>query len=285
MRKLIGAIVALALVPAVAQARVIGIAGTAEQYTALASLHPSVRANYIEYGQDLGPTLSLDSSLHATAMITLTDNSALTLQAIVAGQTDAYLRQTARVVRRYRAPVFIRLAQEMNGDWFPWSGDPALYVAFWRHVWRVFHAAGATNVRWIWGPDLLSYRDQPTFEAATAPYWPGGRYVDLVGPTMVEFAYETNCEVACRFARIDWLHTTFLKPVWLAETKVDAAERYAWLKSLRPALAASPWVTGVIWSETTSLAEQNGGAGVGDMNWSLTTDPFARVLLRQAVTG
>lgn len=285
MKKLIGILALLALVPAVAQARVIGIAGTGAQYSALASLHLSVRADYLEYGSDLGPTLSLDRSLHATAMITLTDNAALSLGAIVAGQTDAYLRHTARAVRSYRAPVFIRLAQEMNGDWFPWSGNPALYVAFWRHVWRVFHAAGAVNVRWIWGPDLLTYRDQPTFEAATAPYWPGGRYVNLLGPTMVEFAFESNCEVDCRFARIDWLHMTFGKPVWLAETKVDAAERYAWLKSLRAALAVAPWVTGVIWSETQSLAQQNGQAGVGDMNWSLTADPFARVLLRQAVSG
>lgn len=278
-------LVAVLALPAAAQARMLGIAGTPDQFQALASMHLKIRANYIEYGSEITSTLDADRALHATAMITLTDNSALTLGAIVSGSTDSYLRATARVVKAYRRPVYIRLAQEMNGDWFPWSGDPALYVSFWRHVWRVFHAAHAANVRWIWGPDLLTYRDQPTFEAATAPYWPGDRYVNIVGPTMVEFAFESNCEVDCRFQRIDWLHSSYGKPVWLAETKVDAAERYAWLESLKPALAAAPWVRAIVWSETTSRAQENGQPGVGDMNWSLTADPFARRLLSAAAAA
>ena len=274
---------ALIVLPAVADAGALGIAGTAGQYTALKSLHPSVRADYIEYGDDLVASLQVDRLLHAGAMITWTDNSSLTLSAIVDGQTDAYLRREARAVRMYRRPVYIRFAQEMNGNWFPWSGDPATFVAAWRHIWNVFHAAGATNIRWIWGPDLLTNDDATQYANATAPYWPGARYVNVVGPTFVEFAFETNCEVACRFARIDWLHSAFNKPVWLAETKVDAAERYSWLTNLRTALASRPWVSAVIWSETASRGQALGQVGVGDMDWSLTDDPFARRLLAHAI--
>jgi beta-mannanase len=276
---------ALIVLPAAADARAFGIAGTAEQYTALKALHPTVRADYIEYGDDLVPSLQTDRRVHAVAMITWTDNSSLTLSAITDGQTDAYLRREARAVRAYRGLVYIRFAQEMNGNWFPWSGDPAVFVSAWRHIWNVFHATGATNIRWIWGPDLLTNDDASQYATDTAPYWPGGRYVNIVGPTMVEFAFESNCEVACRFARIDWLHATFNKPVWLAETKVDGAERYSWLTTLRTTLASRPWVSAVIWSETTSRAQATGQAGVGDMDWSLTDDPFARRLLAQTIAS
>jgi Glycosyl hydrolase family 26 len=282
---LVLSLAALIVLPAVADARAFGIAGTAEQYTALKSLHPTVRADYIEYGDDLVASLQLDRLLHAVAMITWTDDSTLTLNSIVDGQTDAYLRREARAVRAYHGLVYIRFAQEMNGNWFPWSGDPAVYVAAWRHIWNVFHAAGATNVRWIWGPDLLTNDSATQYANVTAPYWPGARYVNIVGPTMVEFAFETDCEVACRFARIDWLHSHFDKPVWLAETKVDAAERYPWLVSLRTALAARPWVSAVIWSETSSRGQALGQAGVGNMDWTLTNDPRARKLLTQVLDG
>ena len=47
----------------------------------------------------------------------------------------------------------------MNGSWFPWSegvnGNRAgEYVAAWRHVHDIFTAVGATNVTWVWCPNV-----------------------------------------------------------------------------------------------------------------------------------
>jgi hypothetical protein len=81
------------------------------------------------------------------------------------------------------------------------------------------------------------------------------------------------------------MRTSYEKPVWLAETKVDQAERYVWLRSLRTALRPRPWVTAVIWSQTPSRAQAIGQAGIGNMNWSLTQDPLARTLLGDAVSS
>jgi hypothetical protein len=282
MRIFVAALVTLALVPAAASARVFGVAGTPAQFTELASMHPTVSADYVDFGTDVVPTLRAALALKATAMFTWTSVSTLTLTQLAAGAADRYLVRTAKAIRAYHGRVYIRLDQEFNGFWFPWSSEPVAFVAAWRHVWNVFHAAGATNVRWIWGPDLETFEPISQWESVAA-YWPGARYVNVVGPTFVEFASESNCEVACRFERIDWLRATYGKPVWLAETKVDAAERYAWLTSLRAALATRPWVRGVVWSETPSRAQADGQAGVGNMDWTLTTDPFARSLLRAAL--
>jgi hypothetical protein len=258
------------------------MAGTPAQYRALASMHPSVRADYVQFGADVVPTLKSDRALKATAMFTWTSVATLTLAQLAAGRADRYLVRSAQAIRAYRGTVYIRFDQEMNGNWFSWSSDPTDFVAAWRHIWTVFHAVGASNVRWIWGPDLVTYEPIGTWESVAA-YWPGARYVDIVGPTMVEFASESTCEITCRFGRIDWLETRYDKPVWLAESKVDQAERYTWLIHLRAALATRPWVRGVIWSQTPSRGQALGQPGTGNMDWSLATDQLARNLLLAAL--
>jgi hypothetical protein len=261
--------------------RQLGIIGTAAQFSATKQLHPSIRGGYVTFGDDLAEALEIDHSLGATAYITWTDEQGGTLAQICAGDEDAYLRREADAVRAYGRVVYIRFAQEFNGNWFAWSGDPVAFVAAWRDIWTVFQDAGATNVRWVWGPDLLTNDDATQYAAATAPYWPGSKYVNVLGPTMVEFAYQSNCEVACRMARIGWLHATYDKPVWLAETKVDLAEAKPWLRSLDTTLAIRPWITAVAWSETPSREEALGQVGTGNMDWELPGyPPLERLLVK-----
>ena len=44
----------------------------------------------------------------------------------------------------------------MNGSWFAWgSAQPASdYVAAWRRSHDVANAAGATNITWVWCPNI-----------------------------------------------------------------------------------------------------------------------------------
>src|SRR5581483_726299 len=50
-------------------------------------------------------------------------NAPYGLSAIAAGQYDSYLTGWAQQLAAYRGPVLIRWAHEMNGTWYPWSGD------------------------------------------------------------------------------------------------------------------------------------------------------------------
>lgn len=101
------------------------------------------------------------------------------LSRIAAGDWDAYIRQTARDMRDYKKPVYLRFAHEMNGDWYPWGvgvngNQPGEYVAAYRHVHDIFRQEGATNVRWVWSPNA---------KAGLASYdslYPGDDYVDWV---------------------------------------------------------------------------------------------------------
>ncbi len=70
--------------------------------------------------------------------------------------------------------VLWRPFHEMNGDWFWWGGqDPKTFVQLWRQMFDYFtQVKGLDNLLWVYGPN---------HGAKTADYYPGERYVDLVG--------------------------------------------------------------------------------------------------------
>ena len=78
--------------------------------------------------------------------------------------------------------AYLRLAHEMNGDWYPWSGamggnSPADYVAMWRRVRTLFASRGisATHVQWVWA---VNHTDVGGF--AAEHYYPGDADVDWI---------------------------------------------------------------------------------------------------------
>lgn len=102
--------------------------------------------------------------------------------AIANGTYDDYLRFWARGMKKLRSKVYIRFAHEFNGNWYNWGGpvnnnSPAKFKRMWRHVVDVFRSEGARNVKWVWSPLVEDPQYAPRFER----YWPGSRYVDVMG--------------------------------------------------------------------------------------------------------
>jgi hypothetical protein len=100
---------------------------------------------------------------------------------IVAGVYDTHIMQWARAAAINGRPIEISFGHEMNGDWFTWGylyghngNTPELFVAAHRHIHRLFEAAGASNVQWVWTVNA-SWRDD--FSVA----FPGETYVDRLG--------------------------------------------------------------------------------------------------------
>lgn len=197
--------------------------------------------------------------------------------AIADGERDAYARAVAADVAEYSGPVFIRYAHEMNGFWYPWSRRPREYVAAWRHLYDLFEDEGATNAVWIWSVNTNLFQRQRAFRAGLDAYWPGKRYVDWVGSTMINFGGVKETAPGEFLGRIALLRR-YHKPVMVTETNVHHGERVAWLRALRAELWNAPWVRALIWSQAPSLGGQTLD-GIGDMNWSaLEDDAAARIL-------
>ena len=145
------------------------------------------------------------------------------LNDIIAGKWDVYVDKWADAARAFDHPMIVAFANEMNGDWFPWSGiyyggyewiedrkswkGPENFKAAYRHVVDRVRARGATNIKWMFHTNNYSY---PLDVWNFAPsYYPGSNYVDWLGlsvygqqfkdepwaniPSLVDWPYKEMC--------------------------------------------------------------------------------------------
>jgi hypothetical protein len=105
------------------------------------------------------------------------DPDGVTLKEIIEGKKDTSLKTWAQAVKNYGHPFFFRWAWEMNGTWFQWgkesASNPALYKEAWWHLHDLVEEAGATNVTWVWCPNILH-----TGGTSLSSLYPGDEYVD-----------------------------------------------------------------------------------------------------------
>ncbi|GGQ65222.1 glycoside hydrolase family 26 protein [Couchioplanes azureus] len=176
------------------------------------------------------------------------------LAAVAAGKRDAQFRAVADTVVEYGDLVVIRYAPEMNGNWSPWAAGvngntPGQYVKAWRHVVDLFRKAGATNVLWLWAPNIA----RGATVKGISQFWPGDDYVDLVGFTgygvgSSVFGFEPSASETFD-PTMKLLAPYKKKPVILAETGVAGAHKADWIASLGPWLREHPNVIGMIWTQ------------------------------------
>jgi len=103
-----------------------------------------------------------------------------TLANIVNGVYDTYITNWATAAKNWGHPFFLRLAHEMNGNWYPWcasvnGNNASQYVKMWRHLHDVFNSVGATNATWVWCVNTIYSSSTPIDQL-----YPGDNYVDWI---------------------------------------------------------------------------------------------------------
>jgi hypothetical protein len=179
------------------------------------------------------------------------------LSSIIAGRYDSYIRGWARALAGWKHPVLLRFAQEMDGNWFPWSdygngNRPGQFVLAWRLVHRIFNAAGARNVKWVWSPAFGS-----------AETWPGRGSVDVMaltcqngGRRLFARGWESFARDCGRtIARLHRLAPSL--PIQLAETSSAEAggSKSQWISGMFAYLAHHPFVRSLIWFNVRKEAD------------------------------
>jgi hypothetical protein len=199
------------------------------------------------------------------------DVTAYNLPAILSGRYDDYIRSYARGIKARGLPLVLRLAHEMNGNWYPWSevdfaGDPVngnqrgQYALMWRHVHDIFEVEGANEFTiWLWSPNRVNrIHGQPP----PAEFYPGDDWVDWIGMS----GYNRNYDEAPTFTdtygeTLPLLRaTTTRKPIFLSE--IGATElnghKDLWIKSLFRGLANNPDIVGFAWFSLTVTSTVDG---------------------------
>jgi hypothetical protein len=197
---------------------------------------------------------------------------------IANGSQDAYIRRFARSVSKFDGTVYIRYAHEMNGFWYPWSWDAADYRKAYRRVVRLFREEGAHNARFVWSINANLYEKPAKWMRNLRLYWPGDKYVDALGWTMINFGGTKSYSVASFSTRLRAVHQAFHKPLLVTEANTQYGGRVRWLEAFRLMLRSMPWVTGVVWSQLPSRGAQQMKAG--DLHWNVQNDAAGSAVLR-----
>ena len=203
---------------------------------------------------------------------------------IAEGKEDDRIGQWAEQARRFRRPILLRFAHEMNGDWYPWSvgKDPAQrpedYVAAWRRIHALFQERRADNVRFVWSPNF-----EPVDNLAS--YYPGDDVVDWIGLDVYNHPKWPRSpgeliDPVYRFA------DRRNKPILLAE--VASAERFVpttqpdtpvrwrskaiWIEHLFREIAERPKIQGLIWFDIAKEAD-----------WRIESSPAAARAYRRGL--
>lgn len=179
------------------------------------------------------------------------------LSAIVNGDYDSLLIAWADYFNYYQKPVIIRFGQDMNGNWYPWAGDPTAYQQAYRYVVDKFRARGVTNVVWMFS---VANTDSDSSKPYTS-YYPGSQYVDCVGVSGYNFG---NTQVWSSWAsfwslfhdrvvELGQYNRPIVVDVGCAE---NGGDKSAWIGDMLGLLSGNADfanVRGFLWSEETNF--------------------------------
>jgi len=188
------------------------------------------------------------------------DPSGVKIAAIASGQYDGYLSEYAEAVRAYGHPVILSFGHEMNGDWYSWgykNTSPAVFVAAWRHIVKLFRALGADNVTWLWTVNIIN--DTPHgMIPRPAKWWPGSSYVNWVG--IDGYYLKSSWKFAPLFGpTISAVRALTLDPILIAETgAVPAAGQPAKITDLFGGIRQYG-LLGFVWFDSTNSIGQGFG--------------------------
>lgn len=205
------------------------------------------------------------------------------LRNIIGGAFDGYITAWARASAAWGHPYFLRFAPEMNGNWFSWSEQAngnasGEYVAAWHHVHDLFAAAGATNVSWVWCPNI-----EYAGSAPLGPLYPGDAYVDWLGMDGYNWGTSAPGKSWQTFAQVfgpTYTRITALsaKPLLIAETASAEAggSKAAWIADAFDVAIPQqfPRIRGVVWFNENK-----------ETDWRIESSPAAQAAFAQAISS
>src|SRR5215469_11425456 len=249
--------------------------GPVRSFAASASARPNLIGQYMSWS-NLLDTQALTSAWSYGALYYMVwEPYHTTVAAIADGRSNGYIARFAQEVRAVNVPVAISFGHEFNGFWYPWGTTgttAAQFVAAWQLIHRLFAAAGASNVIWVWDPNVINADPQLNLSA----YYPGDAdvswvgitgYFGATGPYSFDDAYGPTMQEIRGFTS---------KPFIIAETAVQTGPNATGaVQSLVNGVAQRSDVLGFAWFDYDK-------AGV---DWRLESRPSVRSAFSAGMTG
>ena len=195
---------------------------------------------------------------------------------IADGDCDAFLQTIGKTFKTFNKPVFLRFAWEMNIGPIDWStqktqSTPNDFVQAWRRFHEIVVSQGATNVLWVWSPNVNTGGS-----IAYSSLYPGDSYVDWLGLDGYNWGTSkswTHWESFSEIFQSSYQALVGLapaKPIMIAETNTtdQGGNKAMWYQDMisTQLLYNFPKIKAVIfYNEDRSKQEQ--------VNWLITVSP------------
>jgi hypothetical protein len=210
------------------------------------------------------------------------------LRLIQRGRYDHYIRESARAAAAWGRPILVRFAQEMNGTWYPWArgvaGNNSYRIkAVWRRVVRLFREQGATNVEWVWTPNVNTSGHFPFRDL-----YPGDRWVDWVGFDGFNWALRGEWHSFTEIVDNTYEEMAKLtsRPMIVGETgsSESGGDKAAWVASaLRREIPKLRRIRAVVWFDAKFGGVGEGGEG--ELDAEVNSSPASLRAFRAAIAS
>lgn len=210
--------------------------GPVHSFAASAGARPNLIGQYMSWNNPLDTQAVTSAWSYGALYYMVWEPYHTTVAAIADGRSNGYITRFAQEIRALNLPVAISFGHEFNGFWYPWGTTgttAAQFVAAWRLIHRLFAAAHATNVIWVWNPNIIS--GEPRLDLSA--YYPGDAYVDWVGVTGYFGAEGPHTFEGVYGPTMQEIRGFTNKPFFIAETSVQTGPNAA--------AAAQNLITGV----------------------------------------
>ena len=244
-----------------------------QSYASLAGANPSIVMWYQQWSEPLFYSTQLPNTKAVGAIPMITwdptlNGTGIPLAQIADGDYDSYITQSADAARAWNGPIYIRFAHEMNLDdgFGPGqNGNTAAdFIAAWRHVVTIFRQQGATNVEWVWSPNVDCGGQCPF-----TSLYPGAAWVDWVALDGYNYSSvdDVPWESFDQIFKSSYRELTSLtsKPMMIAETASAEQDgnKAQWITQTFSDIAQNyPQIHAVVWFDR-----------VKETDWTVNSSP------------
>ncbi len=118
----------------------------------------------------------------------LSDAGPYSVSNISAGLHDKALIEWSKAAKAFGTPLLVDFGYEPNTGYFPWSKEgPLKYISAYRHVVDIFRHQNASNVYFVYHPDMSTNVED------MKKWYPGDKYIDWI----LASAYGEDDGVGC----------------------------------------------------------------------------------------
>lgn len=239
------------------------------------NIDPSAVSMYYSFGQHVSSQRIKDLCAAGRLPVIEIDSSDMPLSRIISGQEDTVIQNYALQFGTLGVPMVLDFDHEFNGPWFKWGythTNPADFVAAWRRMVDIFRENGATNVLWVWNPNVDGAETTNNLKA----WYPGDAYVNWIG--LDGYFYSTGDTFTSVFNPTLTEIRQFTKLPWfIVETGANPASgRVRAITSIFAGAEHASGLLGLIWFDYNLYKNHD---------WKLDQDPKSLAAFRSGMAS